>query len=151
MACLSGRNRESNAAVVETPKRKPTIPARDVKNLLSHLYKPAIGDGEVKTNLSELIDLPGKDEKETQPFTDEEVAALWEAFGSGDTFIGYILPTGMMPRTVKCLKENIPKATDQGCWNKDQDAPGNSDHDSGLPYNRLLKAHASPGKKLTNE
>ena len=86
-------------------------PARDVKQLLSHLYKLALGDGEVKMNLSTLVELPDKNEKESVPFTDDEVAALWEAYGAGDTFVGNILlmiHSGMMPgELMGCRKDGI--------------------------------------------
>lgn len=136
-------------------KAQTYYPARDVKNLLSHLYKPAIGDDEVKTNLSELIDLPAKDEKETQPFTDEEVAALWEAFGAGYTFIGYILlmtHSGMMPGELfKCLKENIDLAKQQirdaGIKTKTRRETPIMIADYLIPVIKALMIY-SPGKKL---
>lgn len=93
-------------------RKAPTYyPARDVKQLLSHLYKLALGDGKVKINLSTLVELPEKNEKESVPFTDDELAALWETYGAGDTFVGYILlmiHSGMMPgELMGCYKDGI--------------------------------------------
>ena len=86
-------------------------PARDIKILLSHIYKLALGDGEVPTNVSELIELPALVETESRPFTAEEQAALWEHYAAGDTFVGYLLlmiHSGMMPgELMACTKANI--------------------------------------------
>lgn len=74
--------------------------ARDMKTLLSHIYKKALPDGYVAQNLSEFIVLPELDETEGEPFNAEEVQKMWTAYADGDTFIGYLLLmiyTGMMP------------------------------------------------------
>lgn len=106
-------------------KKAPSYyPARDIKMLLSHLYKLALGDGEVPTNISELIELPQLVEKESVPFTAEEQAALWEHYAAGDTFIGYLLlmiHSGMMPgELLACTKANIDWGRQQilGCGKK---------------------------------
>ncbi len=85
--------------------------ARDVKSLLSHLYKKALPDQFVKDNLSQYIVLPDLDEKDAEPFTAEEVQTIWAAFADGDTFAGYLLLmiyTGMMPGELfACRKDMI--------------------------------------------
>ena len=73
---------------------------RDMKNLLSHLYKRACADGFVPSNLAQYITLPELREKETEPFTPDEVRVMWSAWSSGDLFAGYLLLmvySGMMP------------------------------------------------------
>jgi len=92
--------------------KAPTYyPARDMKSVLSHLYKLAIGDGVAKTNLATLIDLPELDEEEGEPFSAEEIATFWKGYADGNAFIGYILLmiySGMMPgELLKCKKDMI--------------------------------------------
>ena len=75
-------------------------PARDMKILLSHLYKRAVAEGNARTNLAEFIRLPPLEEQELQPFTEPELHKLWDAYGAGDRMCGIILLmvyTGMMP------------------------------------------------------
>lgn len=58
-------------------------PARDMKVLLGHLFDLAGADGWVNRDLPDYIILPELNEKERQPFTEEEQAALWKAYESG--------------------------------------------------------------------
>lgn len=85
--------------------------ARDMKTVLSHLYKIAMADQFVPANLSDYIELPELDEKEATPFTEEEVKKMWSAFADGDTFVGYLLLmiySGMMPGELfACRKDMI--------------------------------------------
>lgn len=85
--------------------------ARDMKVLLSHLYRRAQADQFVAQNLSKFIVLPDLDESEAQPFTEAEVRALWAAFAGGETFAGYLLLmiySGMMPGELfACRKDQI--------------------------------------------
>lgn len=78
--------------------------AKDVKTLLSHLYKRAMasggGSGKITVNISHFITLPALEEEEPEPFTAQEVAAIWAAWDSGDTMAGYLLLmiySSMMP------------------------------------------------------
>lgn len=84
--------------------------ARDMKSLLSHLFKMAMAQQEVSVNLSQFIKLPALDESEPAPFTDDELKALWTHYES-DASIGYILLmiySGMMPgELMKCQKHMI--------------------------------------------
>ena len=85
--------------------------ARDMKVLLSHIYKKALPDEYVKSNLAEYVVLPGFTEKEAVPFSADEVQKMWTAFSEGDKFVGYMLLmiyTGMMPGELfACRKEMI--------------------------------------------
>ena len=82
-------------------EQTPTYyPARDIKNLLSHLYKRAMAQQEVATNLSDFLVLPDFTEAERAPFTEEELRSLWASYGGGEKLTGYILLmiySGMMP------------------------------------------------------
>lgn len=84
--------------------------ARDIKVLLSHIYKKALPDQYVTDNLSQYIVLPELDEKDAEPFTAEEVQAFWKAYADGDIFIGYMLLmvyTGMMPGELFACKKSM--------------------------------------------
>jgi len=73
---------------------------RDMKSLLSHLYKRAVAQQDVLTNLALYIELPTLDAEEPVPFSEEELKAFWKDYGEGKTFTGYILLmiySGMMP------------------------------------------------------
>ena len=85
-------------------------PARDIKMLLSHLYKLAIADGEVATNLSSFIVLPELHEEETVPFTADEVERMWADYEEHPTTGIALLMcyTGLMPGEVAAIRsENI--------------------------------------------
>ena len=91
--------------------KAPThYPARDMKTLLSHLYKRAVAEGNARTNLAEFIRLPPLEEKELQPFTELELYRLWDAYSKGNTFIGFVLLmiySGMMPGELLALKVDM--------------------------------------------
>lgn len=83
---------------------------RDMKALLSHLYKRAVAQQEVFTNLAEYIVLPESAEEETVPFDENEVLTLWRVYSDGDVFAGYILLmlyTGMRPGELFKLKKGM--------------------------------------------
>lgn len=98
--------------------------ARDIKTLLSHIYKKALPDQFVKDNLAQYIVLPELDEKEAEPFTADEVQKIWAFFAAKDTFCGYLLLmiyTGMMPGELfACKKDMIDydKCEIWGCGKK---------------------------------
>lgn len=84
-------------------------PAHDVKCLLSHLYQRAMASNVQTQNLALYLVLPKLDEKEAQPFRDDEVKALWAGFEQ-DVFIGYILLliyTGMMPAELMACRKSM--------------------------------------------
>ena len=81
-------------------------PAKDIKNLVSHLYKLAMAEQLVHVNLAEFITLPILEEREADFFNLEEISQLWKAYNGGDIFVGYILLmiyTGMMPAELRQL------------------------------------------------
>lgn len=81
--------------------------AKDCKNLLSNLFKLAGADGFASKDLPSYIILPPLEEKERQPFTQEEQAALWRLYESGDTLAALpllMIYTGMMPGEAQRLR-----------------------------------------------
>lgn len=91
-------------------KAKTYYPAKDMKTILSHLFKRAVAEGNARTNLADFIRLPSLEEKEMQPFLEEELKKLWGAYGSGDKFIGFILLmvySGMMPGELLTMKVDM--------------------------------------------
>ena len=85
---------------------KTYYPARDMKVLLGHLFDLAGADGWVNKDLPDYIILPKLNEKERQPFTEEEQAALWKAYeeGNKDAAIPLIMIyTGMMTGELRRL------------------------------------------------
>ena len=92
-------------------EKAPTYyPARDMRTLLSDLYKLAIAEEKVRINMAEYITLPTLEEKEMNPFTDQELRALWDHYGRGDVMVGYILLmiyTGMMPGELMQLEQDM--------------------------------------------
>ena len=83
--------------------------ARDVKSLMSHLYKLAIADGVCSMNLSSFMVLPELVEEETVPFTAEEVERIWIDYEEYliDGIALLMIYTGLMPgEIVKIRREN---------------------------------------------
>jgi len=82
-------------------KKAPTFyPAKDIKTVLTTLLNFAVAEQWIQTNLTEFISLPELQEKELEPFTEIELHRLWDVYGKGDVFIGFILLmiySGMMP------------------------------------------------------
>lgn len=85
--------------------------ARDCKSLLQHLFKLAGAEGWVSKDVPTFIVLPKLEEKERQPFSDIEQAALWKLYESGDRRAAIpllMISCGMMPGEAFRLKvENI--------------------------------------------
>jgi integrase len=83
-------------------------PARDMKSLLSHLFKLAIADQQVTVNMANYITLPDLKEAEPEPRTDAELKVIWQAFDEQDVVAAYLLLmiyTGMMPGELnQCTK-----------------------------------------------
>lgn len=85
-------------------------PAKDVKDLMSLLFKRALADGFVVVNPVPLLALPDHICKETVPLTAEEVEKLWHAYGEGDRIAASCLVmayTGMMPGELFLLKADM--------------------------------------------
>lgn len=103
-------------------KKAPTYyPAKDMKTVLSHLFELAVAEGNARTNLSNYITLPALDEDEGEPFTEVELHKIWNAYGAGELFLGFVLLmiyTGMMPgELMKCKADMIDweKREIRGC------------------------------------
>ena len=96
------------ARLQELVKGYTYYPARDIKMLLSHLYKLAIADGEVTTNLSSFIVLPQLQEEETIPFTADEVERMWSDYEEHpSTGIALLMTlTGLMPGEVANIRRD---------------------------------------------
>ena len=86
-------------------------PARDIRDLFSILFQTAMPDKFVTVNLAEFLTLPDKQTKEREAFTAAEIQKLWEDYGAGNWWTGYILLmiyTGMMPgELMEARKEHI--------------------------------------------
>lgn len=75
-------------------------PSRDMKTVLSHIYKLAIAEQVVTVNLSQYLVLPELKTAEAEAFTPDEITKLWEACEDNDPIAPFILLmiyTGMMP------------------------------------------------------
>lgn len=97
----------SNLREVVQRECETYYPARDMKILLSHLFKLAGADGFVTKDLPSYIELPKLEEKERQPFTDQEQQLLWRYYDSGgkDAALPLIMiATGMMPGEMQKLR-----------------------------------------------
>lgn len=98
------------AEVQEVVNRYTYYPARDIKTLVSHLYKLAIADGEAQRNLSEALVLPPLDETPTVPFTTEQIVKMWEDYRSHPiTGVALLMIyTGLMPAEVASItRDNV--------------------------------------------
>lgn len=83
---------------------------RDVKTLLSHLFKIAGADGFASKDLPDYINLPKLNEKERQPFTELEQASIWRAYESGckDARLPLVMIyTGMLPGEILKLRKEM--------------------------------------------
>lgn len=91
-------------------KAETYYPAKDMKTILSHLFKRAVAEGNARTNLADFIRLPLLDEKEMQPFTEDELKKLWASYGDGDRILGFVLLmvySGMMPGELLAMKADM--------------------------------------------
>ena len=93
-------------------KCKTYYPAKDIKDLLSNLYQKAMASNTslVKQNLAKYVILPELQEKEQNPFTEDEVKAIWKLYDAGDKIAGFILLmiyTGMMPGELMALDKSM--------------------------------------------
>jgi len=92
-------------------KKAPTFyPAKDIKTVLTTLLNFAVAEQWIQTNLAEFISLPELQEKELEPFTEIELHRLWDDYGKGDVFIGFILLmiySGMMPGELFLFKKDM--------------------------------------------
>lgn len=85
---------------------------KDIKQILSHLYRLAMRDDYVDKNRAEFIKLPPENRKEREPLTAAEIAELWNDWKQTRSDIAasalIMLYTGMRPGEVRYLQaENI--------------------------------------------
>ena len=83
--------------------------ARDLKTLLTALFRTAAAEGYVNKDLPSFIQLPKQEEKERIPFSETEQAALWRLYESGDMRAAaplLMIYTGMMPGEAMRLTVN---------------------------------------------
>ncbi len=68
-------------------------PKRDMKTLLSHLYKIAQREELLPQgkNLAQFVELPAPTKSKRDAFTSEEIALLWRDYETGHRFAGYAL------------------------------------------------------------
>lgn len=96
-------------------------PAKDVKDLMSVLFKRAMADSFVQTNPAKLLNLPEKNSKEIPAWLPEEIESLWKAYGEGNRIAAaclLMIYTGMMPGELFALKTDMideEKRTIIGC------------------------------------
>lgn len=66
-------------------------PARDMKVIMSHIYKIAVRREIVQRNKAEDIELPDAPSAKRLCWESEHIAAMWEDYESGNLFTGYLL------------------------------------------------------------
>lgn len=86
-------------------------PAKDVKDLMSLLFKRAIGDGFVQVNPCPLLQLPEHQAAKVPAWSADEIESLWKAWGAGNRIAGcclLMIHSGMMPgELMKCKIDMI--------------------------------------------
>ena len=95
---------------VASAQGKTYYTCRAIKNLLMHLYKRAIAEQVITTDLPQFIELPELDEKAGEAFSPDELRALWKDYERGHTFTGYVLLmiyTGMMPGELMICEKSM--------------------------------------------
>lgn len=86
--------------------------AKDVRDLLSNLYKKALASNHpsVTQNLSQHLVLPDLEEKESEPFNLEEIRRLWSLYELDDLYASIpliMIYTGMMPGELMQLRKDM--------------------------------------------
>ena len=100
----------SDLRAIVDQKAKTYYPAKDMKTVLTHLFKLAGADGWVNKDLPEYIVLPELNETERETFTKEEQEALWRLYEEGDRRAALpliMIYTGMMPGEMRDLKVDM--------------------------------------------
>lgn len=91
--------------------KAPTFyPARDMKTVLGKLWDYAQAEQYVSVRLPDFIELPALKESEPDPFSEIEIHSLWNGYGGGDWFAGFVLLmiyTGMMPGELLDLRMDM--------------------------------------------
>ena len=137
-------------------KCKTYYTARDVKIVLSALYRIAAAEGYVRQEIPSFINLPKMQETERVPFSETEQAALWKLYESGDMRAAIpllMIYTGMMPgEAIKLTVDNIDLPnrliTGVGMKTKVRKVTPIVLADSILPVVEALIEHAQPDGKI---
>ena len=125
---------------------------RDLKSVLTRLFELAHVDGWCSADIPSYIVMPPLQEKERQAFTDEEQAALWRLYESGDLRAAIpllMISTGMMPGEMQQLQVglidiNAHKITGVGMKTKVRKKSPIYIPEDTLPLMEDLIAHAQP-------
>lgn len=86
-------------------------PAHDIRTLLNGIYKRAVADDkDINAGLPGLIALPPLEEKEVEPFTEEEQLKLWYSYEAGNIEAAaplIMIYTGMMTGELRNLTKDM--------------------------------------------
>ena len=87
-------------------------PRRDIKGLLSNLYKIALRDDLIDKNRSEFIKLPKHETAEREIFSDDDIQLLWDDFHKTNELVTAgmltMIYTGMRPaELLSAVAENV--------------------------------------------
>lgn len=85
-------------------------PARDIRTLLTHLFRLAAVDGNANPALPGLIELPRLHETHRDAFTEEEQIALWLSYEAGNAPAAIpliMIYTGMMTGEMRLLQRSM--------------------------------------------
>ena len=86
-------------------------PARDIRTVLNGIFKKAVADDNaINPSIPGLIDLPPLNEKEVEPFTEEEQLKLWYSYDAGNMMASIpliMIYTGMMPGELMRLTKDM--------------------------------------------
>lgn len=106
--------------------------AKDVKDLMSKLFKRAIADGFMQVNPAVLLALPEKNSTEIPAWEPAEIETLWHAYGNGSRVAAsclLMIYTGMMPGELFALKKDMINWEDRtiiGCGLKTKERRENA-------------------------
>lgn len=92
---------------VVTKMAQTHYPAKDMRTVMSHLFKLAAADGFASKDLPSLVEIPSLEEEEAVPFTREEQQMLWNAYESGVPYACIpliMIYTGIMPGEMMKLR-----------------------------------------------
>lgn len=141
---------------VVADKCKTYYTARDVKVVLTALFRIAAAEGYVRQELPSFIQLPKMEETEREPFSETEQAALWKQYEKGDLRAAIpllMIYTGMMPgEAMRLTVDNIDLdnrlITGVGMKTKVRKATPIVLADQIVPVVQDLIAHAQPSGKI---
>ena len=92
-------------------------PAHDIRTLLNAIYRKAVADDkDINAGLPGLISLPPLEEKEVEPFTEEEQLKLWYSYEAGNIEAAaplIMIYTGMMTGELRKLTRDMINLNDR--------------------------------------